>query len=162
MWKRNWSPDPKLDDPVRRALPMAGGRPLRSPDSANFAAAAAAAEESIGAVGFEPGYDDTGQHVEAFENAPSLRVDAAQLGLFVLPGGMPQVTIDPGHARDETVRVDGAQDRPCLRIDLVNQLLLVLPDPERSLMPCQSGVAPRAGRRDRREHLAGIRIDLVN
>ena len=57
---------------------------------------------------------------------------------------------------------DGAQDRACLGIDLVDLAAAMLPDPERAFGPGQPRVAAVAGRRDRRKHAAGLRIDLLD
>jgi hypothetical protein len=38
----------------------------------------------------------------------------------------------------------------------------VVPDPERALGPGETRVTAAAGRRDRREHAAGLRIDLLD
>src|SRR5439155_20277022 len=50
----------------------------------------------------------------------------------------------------------------CLGVDLPDLALAVLPDPERTLGPGQPRVTPAAGCRDRRQDLAGRRIDLVD
>src|SRR5262249_50310818 len=70
--------------------------------------------------------------------------------------------IDPRDAGDEAVRLDGAQDGSRLRIDLVDLPLPVLSDPERSLCPGQARVAPTSRSGDRREHLSGARVDLLD
>ena len=51
---------------------------------------------------------------------------------------------------------------PGLGIDLMDLALAILPDPQRAFGPRQPRVAAAAGRRDRREHPAGLRIDLLD
>jgi len=75
---------------------------------------------------------------------------------------MPELGIDPGHAGNEAVGLDRAQDRPRLRIDLVDSPRAILSDPERSFSPGEARVAAAAGCRDRREHATRLRVDLLN
>src|SRR5688572_12974327 len=51
------------------------------------------------------------------------------------------------HSRDEAVRLDRAQDRARLGVDLVDLPVAVLSDPERALGPRQARVVTLAGRR---------------
>ena len=51
---------------------------------------------------------------------------------------------------------------PVCGIDLVDLPVAVLPDPERAFRPGQPRVTPAARGRDRRQDLAGRRIDLVD
>ena len=60
------------------------------------------------------------------------------------------------------LRLDRAQDRPRLGIDLVDLAVAILPDPERAFGPGEPRIAAAAGRRDRGEHAAGLRIDLLD
>src|SRR5262249_61437476 len=53
-------------------------------------------------------------------------------------------------------------NRAGLRIDLVDFPGAVLPDPERPLRPREPGIRAAAGRRDRGDHSAGLRIDLLD
>ena len=59
---------------------------------------------------------------------------------------------------DSIVRRIGAR----LRIDLQDLAIAILPDPQAALGPRQTRVAALAGRGDRREHVARLRIDLVD
>ena len=94
--------------------------------------------------------------------APLSRVDAADVALVAFPGAVPQLAVDPGHAGDEAVGLDGAQDGAGLGIDLVDLAIAVLPHPQAALGPGEARVAAVAGRRDRRHHVAGGGIDLVD
>ena len=67
------------------------------------------------------------RHLQALEHLAALRVDAAQLALVALPGAVPQLAVDPGHAGDEAVGLDRAQDRAGRGIDLVDLAVAVLP-----------------------------------
>jgi len=75
---------------------------------------------------------------------------------------MPQLSVYPGDSRDEAVGVDGAKDRACVGIDLVDLAVPILPHPERPFGPCEPRVTAASRRRDRGEHTAGLRIDLVD
>src|SRR6266851_8774722 len=75
---------------------------------------------------------------------------------------MPKLSIDPSHPSDESVGLDGAKNRACLRIDLMDLPVPILPDPERAFGPRESRVAAVAGRRDRGEHTASFWIDLLD
>ncbi len=123
---------------------------------------AAAAIEEVGAVGLEPADAGAARHLEPLEHGAALRVDAADLALVAFPGAVPQLAVDPGHAGDEAVGLDGANDRAGLGIDLVDLAIAVLPDPQAALGPGEPRVAAVAGRRDRRHHVAGGGIDLVD
>src|SRR5207237_6775581 len=69
-------------------------------------------------------------------------------------------SVDPGDPGDEAVGLDGAKNRPCLGIDLMD--LPVLPHPERPFGPREPRDTAAAGRRDCGEHSAGLRIDLLD
>ena len=75
---------------------------------------------------------------------------------------MPELAVDPGDPGDEAVGLDGAKNRPCLGIDLMDLPVPILPHPERPFGPCEAGVTAAAGRRDRGEHTAALRIDLLD
>src|SRR6202043_3910907 len=68
----------------------------------------------------------------------------------------------PGNPGDEAVRLDGAKSRPGLGIDLMDLPVAILPHPERPFGPREPRVSAAAGRRDRREHTTGLRIDLLD
>ena len=59
------------------------------------------------------------------------------------PGGVPELAIDPGDSGDEAVGFDGAKDRPCFGIELMDLPVPMLPHPERPFGPGE----PRARRR---------------
>src|ERR1700682_2391389 len=90
------------------------------------------------------------------------RIDSPQIALVTLPGAVPELSVDPGDPGDEAVGLDRAQDLPCVWVDLMNLSLPVLPDPERPLGPRETGVTAAARRRNRGQHAAGFRIDLLN
>ncbi len=75
---------------------------------------------------------------------------------------MPQLSIDPGDPGDEAVGLDRAKNRPCFGIDLMDLAISILPDPERAFGPGEPRIATSAGRRDRGEYAAGLRIDLLD
>src|SRR5215813_4940665 len=131
-------------------------------DGPHLAGAATSAEELVLAVGLEPRDDHARRHLEPLHDLSRLRIDAPDVALLTFPGPVPELAVDPGDARDEAVRFDGAQDRPRLGIDLVDLSLSILSDPKRALAPREAGVAPAAGRRNRGEHTTGLGIDLLN
>src|SRR2546430_6901007 len=75
---------------------------------------------------------------------------------------MPQLAVDPGDPGDDAVALDGAENRPCLGIDLMDLPAPMLPHPERPFGPREARVTAAARRRDRREHTAGLRVDLLD
>jgi hypothetical protein len=90
-----------------------------------------------------------------------LRVDSPQIALVTFPGGVPELAVDPGDPGDEAIGLDSAKNRPGLRIDLMDFPLPILPHPERPFGPSEPRVTAAAGRGDRRQHMAGLRIDLL-
>jgi hypothetical protein len=82
--------------------------PRRPPDRAQFAGAAAAAEEGIAAVGINPRYGRAGRHLDLFQHLSSLGIDPPEIALVPLPGAVPEFAVDPGYAGDEAVGLDGA------------------------------------------------------
>jgi hypothetical protein len=44
------------------------------------------------------------------EHGPGIRVDATDITLVPFPGSVPQLTVNPSHARVEAIRLDGALD----------------------------------------------------
>src|SRR5262249_45957308 len=91
-----------------------------------------------------------------------LRIDSPQIALVTFPGAVPQLSGDPGDPGDEAVRLDRAKNRPRLGIDLIDLSAPMLPNPERPFGPRESGVTAPARRRDRGEHSAGLRVDLLD
>jgi len=74
---------------------------------------------------------------------------------------MPELTVDPGDPGDEAVGLYGAKYRSRPGIDLVDLPVPMLPDPQRPFGPGEPG-ATAAGRRDRGDHMASLRIDLLD
>src|SRR5581483_4883149 len=103
-------------------------RPAHGP---HLAAACTAAEEPVAAVGFQARHAHAGRHRAALQHLPRSRVDPPELARVVLPGTVPELAVDPRDPGDEAAARDGAQDRPGLRIDLMDLPVAVLPDPER-------------------------------
>src|SRR5512141_397199 len=97
-----------------RGQPRVGRRScllaFRAPHGTDLSTRAAAAIKQVCAVGLEPADADAGRHLEPFEHGAVLWVDTADLAAVVVPGAVPQLAVDPGHARDEAVGFDGAQD----------------------------------------------------
>src|SRR5690349_8727760 len=122
----------------------------------------ASTEESIAAVGLQPGHPNPFRHRELLEHFARRRIDAPHLALVALPGTVPQLSVHPRHTRDEPVRFDRAQDLPRLGVDLMDLPRPMLSDPQRPLGPRESGVAAIARRRDAREDPSTLRIDLVD
>ena len=118
---------------------------FRTAHGADLAARAAAAIEEVGAVGLEAADAGAARHLQPLEHGAALRVDAADVALVAFPGAVPQLAVDPGHAGDEAVGLDGAQDGAGLGIDLVDLAIAVLPDPQAALGPGEARVAA-AGR----------------
>jgi len=75
---------------------------------------------------------------------------------------VPEFPIDPAHPGDEAVGLDGAKNGACLGINLIDLSIPILSDPESTFGPRAARVAATARRRDRREHPATLRIDLLN
>src|SRR5262249_41190333 len=117
-------------------------------------------EELMGGVGVGAGDADSGRHVERLEDLARSRIDAPQIALVAFPGAVPELSIDPGDARDEPLALDRAENRPRLGIDLMDLPLPILAHPERAFGPREPRVTAAAARRDRREPAAGLRIDL--
>src|SRR5512139_1404240 len=133
----------------------------RPPDGSHFPAVSAAAEKRVAAVRLEPRHRDAGRHVELLQNLAIPRVDPAQLAFLVFPSAVPELAVHPGHTGHEAVRINGAQNRAGLWIDLVNLALAILPNPQAPFRPGHAGGAT-FGRRDGRDHAASIRVDLLN
>src|SRR5262245_10225043 len=130
------------------------------PHRANPAALATAGVEEFALVRFEPAHPRPLGHRQAGQHLACPGVHLADVGVVSFPGPVPELAVHPGDSRDEAVRLDGAQDRARVGIDLVDLPIAVLPDPQRALAPGQPRVTTAAGGRDRRQDLAGRRIDL--
>src|ERR1051326_613732 len=133
----------------------------RPPPHAPLAAGSAAAEEPIAAVGLEPRDAHVRRHLEPLQDLAAARIDPPQVALVAFPGAVPELAVDPGDAGDEAIGLDGAQDRPRLGIELIDLPVAHLPDPERPFGPCEPRAAARRCR-DRAEHAAGGRVDLLD
>src|SRR6187401_3521231 len=140
---------------------LARGASLRPAHGAHRAARSAAAEELIAAVRFEPRHDGAGRQIELLQRLSAARVDMHERALVAFPGAVPELVVDPGHAGDEALRLDRAQDRACRGIDLADLARAVLPDPQRAFGPGKARDAA-GGRRDRAEHAAAFGIDLLD
>src|SRR5579883_1728165 len=75
---------------------------------------------------------------------------------------MPKLSLYPGNAGDEAVGVNGAKDRACFRIYLVDFPVSILADPERSFGPRESRITTSAGGWNGCEHAAGGGINLMD
>ena len=91
-----------------------------------------------------------------------MRIDSPHIALFAFPGAVPELAVDPRNPGDDAVGLNGAKNRPCSRIDLMDFPAPVLPHPQRPFRPREARVATAARRRDRRQHTAGLRIDLLD
>ena len=54
-------------------------------------------------------------------------IDLPQIALVTFPGAMPELALDPGDPGNKAVGLDGAKNRPCLGIDLINLPVPILP-----------------------------------
>ena len=131
-------------------------------DGPHLPAPSASAEELIAAIGLEPRHAHSGRHLEPLQDLSRSRIDSPQIALVTFPGAVPELSVDPGDPGDEAVGLDGAKNRPCLGIDLMDLPVPILPHPERPFGPREPRVTAAAGRRDRGEHTAGLRIDLLD
>jgi len=75
---------------------------------------------------------------------------------------VPELAVDPGDAGNDAVGFDGAKNDSRFGIDLMDLPASVLPHPERPFGPREPRVTAAARRRDRREHAACLRIDLLD
>ena len=71
----------------------------------------------------------------------------------------PATHVTPRH---EAVGFDRTKNRPCLGINLMNFAIPILAHPESPFGPREPGVAAPAWRGDCGEHLASVRIDLLD
>src|SRR6185312_8148426 len=136
---------PNAPPPASSHLALA---PFRPANGAHLAGVAAAAEELIGAVGFEARYGGAGRHLDLLQHFSGLRIDAPQIALVAFPGAVALLAIDAGDAGDDAVGLDGAQHLAGLRVDLVNLPLPMVAHPERTFGPGEAGIAAAARRGD--------------
>src|SRR4029453_1806611 len=138
------------------------GVSLGTADAPHLSASSSSAEESIAAIGLEPRNVYSGRQLEPLQDLSRSGIDSPQIALVPFPGGVPELSVDPRDPGDEAVGLDRAKNRPCLGIDLMDLPVPILPDPERPFGPREPRVTAAAGRRDRGEHPAGLRIDLLD
>src|SRR5262249_38911876 len=131
-------------------------------DGPHLPAASASAEELIAAVGLKPRHTSSGWHLEPLQDFSGSRIDSPHIALITLPGAVPKLAVDPGDPGDEAVGLDGAKYSPGLGIDLIDFPVPILPHPQRPFGPREPRITAAAGRRDRGEHTAGLRIDLLD
>src|SRR5258708_10768766 len=136
--------------------------PFRTSHGADLPTRSAAAIEQVCPVGLDPADAGAAQHLQPLEHGAVLRVDSTDIAFVAFPGGVPQLAVDPGHAGDEAVGLDGAHNGARLGIDLVDLAIAVLPHPQAALGPSEARVAAVTWRRDRRHYVAGGGIDLVD
>jgi hypothetical protein len=101
-------------------------------------------------------------HIEPLQNFSGLRIDSPQVALATVPGGVPEVSVDPGNSGDEAVGLDGAKNRPSVGIDLIDLSLAILAHPERPFGPSESRVTAAPWSGYRRQNLAGLGIYLLD
>src|SRR5689334_12586554 len=86
------------------------------------------------------------RHLQSFKHLPVVRIDPTEIALLAFPSAVPQLAVDPGNTRDETIRFDRAQDGAGFGVNLAYFAGTVLAHPERPLRPRQSRVALRRRR----------------
>jgi hypothetical protein len=138
------------------------GLTFRPADGPHLAALSFTAEELIAAIGLEPRNAHSGGHLETLLDLSRSRIDSPQIAVVTFPGAMPEFSVDPGNPGDEAAAFDGAKNRPCLGIDLMDLPVPIHSHPERPFGPGETRVTATAGSRDRGQHLAGVRIDLLD
>src|SRR4029450_4557073 len=104
----------------------------------------------------------SGRQLEPLQDLSRSRIDSPHIALVTFPGAVPELSVDPGDPGDEAVGLDGAKNGPVLGIDLRDLPAPGLPPPERPFGPREPRVTAAAERRDRGEHTAGLRIDLLD
>src|SRR5437867_1107210 len=116
------------------------GAPARGPslgpaDGPHLPARSSSAEELIAAIGLEPRNAHSGRHLEPLQDLSRSGIDSPQLALVAFPGGVPELSVDPGDSGDEAVGLDRAKDRPSSGIDLMDLPVPILTHPERPFGP---------------------------
>jgi hypothetical protein len=61
-----------------------------------------------------------GGHIESFQHFTRVRIDASQVAFVTFGSGVPELPVDPSDSRDKAVGFDGAKNRPCARIELMD------------------------------------------
>src|SRR5271170_3680855 len=105
------------------------GASPRPANGSHVSTAPASAEEFIAAIGFEPRHTHSRRHLYPLQNLSRLGIDPPHIALLTLPGAVPQLAVRPGDSGDDAVRFDGAKDRPCFGIDLMDLPAPMLPYP---------------------------------
>jgi hypothetical protein len=131
-------------------------------DGPYLPAPSSSAERTDRRFGLEPRNAHSGRHLEPLQDLSRSRIDSPPIALVTFPGAVPELSGDPGDPGDEAVGLDREKNRPCLWIDLMDLLVPIPPHPERPFRPREPRVTAAAGRRDRGEHTAGLRIDLLD
>src|SRR5262249_34250259 len=134
----------------------------RPADCSYLPALPPSAEESIASIGLEPGHAHAGRQLELFQNLSGPRIDSPHIAFIAFPRAVPQLALDPGHPGDEAVGLDRTKNRSRVGIDLMDLAVAIVSDPERPFGPREPRVATMTGRRDRVEHLASRRVDLLD
>src|SRR5262249_104206 len=119
------------------------------------------AKELIATVGLEARNANSVRHREQFEYFSRLGIDSPQVPFVVFPGSVPEFSVDPGHPGDEALGFDRAKNPACFRVDLMDLPFPILSYPKRPFSPREAGVTA-ARCRDRGEHVARLRIDLLD
>jgi hypothetical protein len=104
-------------------------------DGSHLAAASASAEELIAAIGLKPRYAYSRRHLEPLQDLSGPRIDSPQIAVVTFPGAVPEFAVHPGDPGDKTVRLDGAENRPGLGINLMDLAVPILPHPEHPFGP---------------------------
>jgi hypothetical protein len=147
------------------AVPIAeesGSRPPGPPDCPDLPDSSISAEELVGAIGLKAGNPNPVGHIEPLKNFSGLRIDSPQVALVTVPGGVPELSVDPGNPGDEAVGLDGAKNGPSIGIDLMDLSLAILAHPECPFGPGESRVSAAPGSRYRSDDMAGLRIYLLD
>jgi hypothetical protein len=139
-----------------------GSRSPGPPDCPDLPGSSISAEELVGAIGLKAGNPNSVGHFEPLKNFSGLRLDPPQVALVTVPGGVPELSIDPGNSGDEAVGLDGAKNGTGFGIDLMDLSLAILTDPECPFGPGESRVATAPGSGYRSEDTAGFRIYLLD
>jgi hypothetical protein len=101
-------------------------RPSDYPDPPGLSSTA---EKLITAIGLKPRDLDFGGHVNFLQNLSGSRINSAKIAFVAFQSCVPELTIDPGDSSDEAIGLDGAKNRPRVRIDLMNLPPTVIPHP---------------------------------
>ena len=139
----------------RRASP-------RPADSSHLPAPFASAKEQIAAIGLQPRHAGSGWHLKPVEDFAGAGIDSPHIAFVAFPSTVPQLPVDPSNTGDEAIGLDGAKNRSCGGINLMDLSTPILPDPERPFSPCQPRVTTVAGRGDGAKHSTAFRIDLLD